>query len=212
LFLGEGKKTSQNWSLMAKFLIGRLGGYLLFGLLAWVTGQLILTHFTFRSLLFGAVYVTLAGLMLFYGLAGSTALGKQSTVSGTPPPMDRLRLAASRLFSSCPVPLRDVRKWLARWPVVLPFGLGFFTGLNLCPPFLAAFAGAANAPIWLDSMVLFAAFFLGTSFYMIPVPFLGVFSQHTALRIIGKWAAVLMALYYLYSAVILFAGLAVVTI
>jgi sulfite exporter TauE/SafE len=206
LFLGEGKKTSENWGLMAKFLIGRLGGYMLFGLLAWITGRLILTHLTYRSLVFGVVYITLAGLMLFYGLSGSMAPGKQSTEGGNQPPVGRLRMATGRLFSICLIPLRDARRWLARWPAVLPFGLGFFTGLNLCPPFLAAFTEAASAQTWLGSMVLFAAFFLGTSVYMIPIPFLGVFSQNAALRTIGKWAAVLMAFYDLYSGAILFAG------
>jgi hypothetical protein len=50
------------------------------------------------------------------------------------------------------------------------------------------------------------AFFLGTSVYFIPIPFLGVFRRVSALQIVGRFAAVIVALYYLYVGVLLFTG------
>ncbi len=184
--LGEGNRTRQNLTILAKFLGGRLGGYLLFALLAWATNRFLLGAATLsqntslHSLVFGVTYIALAGLLLFYGLA------KAPTV--------------------CAGSLRGVRVYLQRWPALLPFGLGFLTGLNLCPPFLLAFTGAASSGSLLESLFFFAMFFLGTSLYLIPASFLGAFSHISSLRTVGKLAALIVALYYLYSGIILVAS------
>jgi len=49
-------------------------------------------------------------------------------------------------------------------------------------------------------------FFVGTSIYFIPLSFLGAFAHVSALQIVGKFAAVIVALYYLFSGVLLFTG------
>ena len=180
LVLGAGRPVRGSGWLLAQFLIGRLGGYLLFGVFAWWTGQRILEDPLWRSLLFGSAYVLLAVLLLYFGLAK--------------PPV------------ACTLGVVGVRKGLARRPFLLPLGMGFFTGLNLCPPFLLAFAGAAYSGSLAGSLLFFAAFFLGTTLYMIPLPFLGAFHRHSAVTWIGKTAAVLMAFYYLYSGILSFAG------
>jgi sulfite exporter TauE/SafE len=180
LLLGTGQPVRANGFLLVKFLLGRLGGYLLFGMLAWWTGQRLLDDPALRGTLFGSVYVVLAVLLLVFGLA--------------------------KMPAACAVGAGGLRKWLARWPSMLPFGLGFLTGLNLCPPFLLAFAGAAYAGSLAAGLLFFAAFFLGTSIYMLPLPFLGALGRNAAVAWIGKTAAVLMAGYYLYSGILALAG------
>ncbi len=166
--------------VLAKFLSGRLGGYLLFGLLAWWTGQKILVDPILRSVLFGLAYVILAGMLLYFGLA--------------------------RMPAPCAIGLTGPRRRLARWPALMPLGMGFVTGLNLCPPFLLAFAGAAYTGSLAASLLLFAAFFAGTSLFMLPLPFLGALHRHSAIANIGKMAALLMAAYYLYSGILTLLG------
>jgi sulfite exporter TauE/SafE len=180
LMLGAGQPVRANGFLLAEFLLGRLGGYLLFGMLAWWTGQRILDAPDLRAALFGSAYVVLAALLLAFGLA-------------KPP-------------AACLWGPAAVRKWRARCPSLLPLGLGFFTGLNLCPPFLLALAGAAYAGGLGASLLFFGAFFLGTSVYLIPLPFLGIFHRHAAVAWIGKTAAVLMAVYYLFSGILALIG------
>jgi hypothetical protein len=180
LLLGEGKRTAQNWSVLVQFLGGRLGGYLLFGLLAWAANRLLLESAAYRSRIFAAAYIALAVLLLIYGLVKAPA-----TCAGSAP---------------------EPRAWLSRWPALLPVSMGFLTGLNLCPPFLLAFTGAASAGTLLQSLAFFGTFFVGTSLYFIPLPFLGAFRHVQALRTIGKFAAVIVALYYLVTGIILFAG------
>ena len=176
----EGQTVRQNLVTLAKFLGGRLGGYTLFGLLAWATGSLLLRAANYQSLVIGAAYVGLAALLLVAVLrkkapAGACAFG-------------------------------GAQAKLSRWPALLPVGMGFLAGLKVCPPLLLAFTEAASTGTLTGSLVLFLTFFLGTSIYFIPLSFLGAFTRVTALRIVGQFAAVIVALYYLYSGILLLAG------
>jgi hypothetical protein len=69
-----------------------------------------------------------------------------------------------------------------------------------------AFTNAASTGTLVGSLVFFLAFFLGTSVYFIPIPFLGVFRRVSTLQIVGKFAAVIVALYYLGTGILLLAG------
>lgn len=180
LFLGEGRRVSENGSLLARFMAGRLVGYLLFAVLAWAANWLILRDPALRTPVFAASYFILAGMMLAYG--------------------------AGKLRLSCAVPTRQVRVQMGKIPALrplIPALFGLLTGLNLCPPFLLAFTNAALNGTLLGSLGFFLAFFAGTSVYMIPVPFVGAFRKTTALQTIGKFSAVIMSFYYVFSGILL---------
>ena len=176
----EGQTVRQNLVTLLKFLGGRMGGYLIVGLLAWATGSLLLEAVGYQALMVGVAYVGLAAVLLVAVLrkkapAGSCAFeGAQATLN--------------------------------RWPAFLPFGMGFLAGLKICPPLLLAFADAASTGSLVGSLFFFLAFFLGTSVYFIPIPFLGVFRRVSDLQIVGKFAAVIVSLYYLYVGILLLAG------
>lgn len=201
LFLGEGRRVRHNWALLAQFLGGRLGGYLLFGLLAWITNRLIFGDAALRGLLFGVAYVLLAALLLAFGLAKA---GHQPLpAEGGAPALHGGRTSAlNRFLVGCPVPLGKLRPHLKRWPALVPAALGFFTGLNLCPPFLLAFANAAYAQTLPGSLLFFAAFFAGTAVFFLPVVFVGAFRNQAALQTVGKLTAVVMACFYLFSGIL----------
>ena len=186
LMLGEGQKTRHNWGMLAKFLAGRLAGYLVFGLLAWLLSEMILGATAYRSLILGAAYVVLAVFLGIYGFSKAR-------------PVRRAPVA-------CAGSLKGVRKFLRHWPALLPLGLGFLTGLNLCPPFLLAFTSAVGTGSLVGCLIFFMAFFVGTSLYFLPMVFVGLMSRIDALRTVGKLAAVLMALYYAYSGILYLAG------
>ena len=178
--LEEGKNVRQNLMTLLKFLGGRLGGYMLFGLLAWATGSLLLHATSYQSLVIGAAYVGLAALLLVAVLRKKAPAG------------------------ACA--FEGAQAKLSRWPALLPVGMGLLAGLKICPPLLLAFTDAASSGTLVGSLVFFVAFFLGTSIYFIPLSFLGAFTRVTALRIVGQFAAVIVALYYLYSGILLLAG------
>lgn len=205
LFLGEGRRVKQNGWLLAQFLLGRLLGYLLFGGLAWLMGRLIFQGTGPSGILFGAVYVLTGGLLLIYGLGEFIRLPQRFSpvepAEAKSVGFDRLSQRSSLLNQhfGCPVPPRQVRRWLRFAPALFPLALGFLTGLNLCLPFIAAFTGAAGQASLLGSALFFAAFFAGTAVFFLPFPFIGTFQRAQGLRTIGKFAAIFVALYYLYT-------------
>jgi hypothetical protein len=83
----------------------------------------------------------------------------------------------------------------------VPALLGLLTGASLCPPFLLAFGSAAQLPGLWQSLLFFAAFFLGTSVYVIPLPLVGTAGRHETISIVGRLAAGIAGLLYLYSGV-----------
>jgi len=176
LFLGEGGRVHQNSKLLVGFLGGRLVGYLLFGVLAWAMGWLLLREPSMQSILGGVAYLVLAGFMASYGL---------------------------RKPAPCLTSPHHLRTRLSRFPWLFPLVLGLLTGLNLCPPFLLAFTNAALNGTLLGSLLFFLAFFIGTSIYLIPVPLLGAIRKPASTQLIGKMAAGLMALFYIVSGIIM---------
>jgi len=180
--LGEGKSVMRNVSLLAQFLLGRLAGYLLFGVLAWMAGSFVVKATGPREIVFGLLYMALAILLLVYGF------GKVKT--------------------HCAAESSDtlVRRLSSRWPALLPLIFGLLTGLNLCPPFLLAITGAAETGSLWGSIWFFLMFFLGTALYFIPIPFLGTLRRMSALQTVGKFAAGLIGLYYFYTGAIMFYG------
>ncbi|MGE5397272.1 MAG: sulfite exporter TauE/SafE family protein [Chitinophagales bacterium] len=182
LLLGEGSDTRQNYFLLGKFLSGRLVGYMLFGLIAGVFSQLLNGTGPARELILGAVDAILSILMIVYGFSRprEVCAGKAMNWS--------------------------VAKGFSRWPELLPTVLGFLTGLSLCPPFLLALAGASNSRTIIGSMLFFLAFFFGTCLYFIPMPVIGLANRFQTLKIIGRLAAIVIAVYYLYTGIILLGG------
>lgn len=180
-FLSRGDNVRQNLVTLLQFLGGRLGGYLLFSLLAWAVGGLLLDAGGAQALLVGGTYVGLS-ILLLVGVF-------------------RKKRPAAGLCS-----LTEAKARFRRWPLLIPAGMGLFAGLKVCPPLLLAFTDAASSGSLGGSLFLFVTFFLGTALYFIPLPLLGAFTHMPDLRIVGRFAAVIVALYYLFSGILLFAG------
>jgi sulfite exporter TauE/SafE len=211
--LGEGKGIVRNYWVTGQFLFGRLLGYLLFAVLAWTISSTILQETGRRNLIIGVAYILFSGLLIFYGFF------RREPTCGAP------SAGAGGCFPKSDIPLKNTNKrWdvfkrskaacnsgtykrlLAIWPPLLPVAAGFTTGLSFCPPFLLAFAGAVEQISLPATMLFFFSFFLGTSLLFVLAPFVGIFRRFSTLQIVGKIAAGLMGLYYLYSGIILIIG------
>lgn len=171
--LGEGKSIRNNLSDLIFFLSGRLGGYLCFGILAWFIGRLFLSNPMVRSRFLGVSFLALGVILIVYN---RTAKGRKCGFSTT----------ANRLSQ-----IISPDAWY------YPFIFGLLTGINVCPPFLLVFTDALNSGSLIGSVLFFAAFFIGTSLFFIPLPFLGAFKTGPELKTIGQWALYLVAGYYL---------------
>jgi|WetSurMetagenome_2_1015567.scaffolds.fasta_scaffold670440_1 sulfite exporter TauE/SafE len=177
--MGEGNNVKKNTFSVGLFLGGRLVAYLLVGLFSGLLGTILIHHSPVRTRLFGIVYILLALFLIAYGFYRfkEVCLGEKQTMLQ--------------------------RDYGLRWPLLIPFAGGFATGLNLCPPFLLAITGAMEGEKISGSLLFFVAFFMGTSVYFIPLPFIGFFRRQYVLRIIGKFAALLAGLFYFYKGAVM---------
>lgn len=73
---------------------------------------------------------------------------------------------------------------------------GLLTGLNICPPFVAAISSAATLGSIPLAILYFVAFFLGTLVYFPPLIFVGKFSNTEAFKQIGKIALFLSGAWF----------------
>lgn len=181
-FLGEGENTWKNTLSLTVFLLGRLAGYILFGVVAWSVGQIILTSPEYREIFFGIIYVILSLAMAFYGLFISKEMCAAKSLKG----------AINRLVAK--------KIW------IVTAVLGLLTGINFCPPFLLAFSSSAYRSSLFQSVFFFFMFFLGTALYFIPLVFIGFLKSYSKLKIIGKMAAVVMSVYFCYRGVLMIIG------
>ncbi len=180
--LGQGQTVRRNYLDLARFLVGRLLGYLFFAILAWALGLLVDQNSIYRELLFGVSYCLLAGLLVYFCFRKSPNLCAAEYTKGILP------------------------GFVKRSSVLLPVVLGILTGLNLCPPFLLAFTTALSGGNLLASILFFSTFFLGTSIFFIPIPFMGLIKQKSVVQTIGKMAAGLIGVYYFGMGILILIG------
>jgi sulfite exporter TauE/SafE len=80
----------------------------------------------------------------------------------------------------------------------LPFFLGLFSGLNPCLPFLVGLTRLWTLNSILGGVVLFVAFFIGTSVYMIPLIFVSFLNRVERVKQIGLFVALLSSVWFLF--------------
>lgn len=179
--LGEGRDTTRTAIALLQFMAGRLLGYLAFAAAAWALGQYWQQSGAGREAAMGFIYVLLAFALILFGWQ-----------------RERKTPCAGKIIDE----KRRANGGALLWPLLF----GLFSGLNLCPPFLLAFAAATEVPSLTHSLLYFFSFFLGTSVYFLPLPLLGVCRKLAVLKTIGRLAALLVALVYLYRGVLMIAG------
>jgi sulfite exporter TauE/SafE len=75
---------------------------------------------------------------------------------------------------------------------------GFFTGLNICPPFFMAASRVFGTGNGLAGMVYFGMFFLGTSVYFLPLLGVHLFKDRLpTVRMVARLALILLGAYFL---------------
>jgi hypothetical protein len=175
--LGEDRTLRANLSLVGGFLSGRLAGYMTFAVLAWFAHAVLIENLPHRKVIFGLVTIGLATLLIVYGFTGRSR--------------------------NCPATSLGAAKRLGgKSFLLMPISLGFLTGVNVCPPFLLAFSSATQLSQLWQSLSFFAAFFVGTSLYVVPLPLVGLAGRHERIRIVGRLAAGVVGLAYLYSGIV----------
>ncbi len=178
-YLAQAAGWRRNFVLLGLFSAGRLFGYGVFGILAWIVHPVIesLRHF----FVFGLIDLALAVLLIHF----SRKNDHNRCVSG-----GLIRRIPAEIFSR---------------PGILAGIMGAMIGLNLCPPFLAAFTKAAELPSLMASVKFFVCFWVGTTVYLLPLPMVGLFRQ-SGVMMVGRFACWIMAGYFVYQGILMIIG------
>lgn len=158
---------------LAIFLCGRLAGYLCFSVLAWAAGMAAPADRRTQALLYGVVDLALAAMLLVY------ARGVRRCSPGQP--------------------LVTIGGGAKTWA---PAALGLLTGLNICPPFVAAAVRAAEARSLLLAAAFFAVFFVGTAVWSLPLAAAGWLRRAPAVAAVARMTMVILAGWYAYLGII----------
>ena len=167
--------------LLAIFLGGRLAGYLAFAVVVWAAGLAIPLDLRTRALVFGLANFGLAALLGFSAWFPRRRWAKAP--DERPPRLYQIG-AADRF----------------RPPAAL--ALGFLTGLNLCPPFVAAGVRAAATHSLPGALAFFALFFAGTSVWFLPSLAVSPLRRFSALPVVARMTMAALSVYYAYLGVV----------
>lgn len=164
ILLSQPRTTKNSFLIVFEFSLGRLLGYLLFGLIFGWLGVLIKNQLVHSIV--ALVNMWMGITMILYSL---------STID--------------KKF--CP--------FFSFSKIKIPFLLGFFTGVNACPPFISSLSYVFNLKKIIASVLYFLMFFLGTSTYIIPSAFLGVFSKIGLIQRAARISGIFVGLYFVYQ-------------
>lgn len=159
-------------SLLARFLLGRLAGYLAVGIFAGWLGLGLAAISTNQVKALAPLATIISGaLVLVYGLTYN-----------------------NRRSRFCQI-VTDKLKLTHKFPLLA----GFIIGINICPPFVAGIAEAAQTGHPLNGMLLFAFFFIGSSLYLIPLAFMSLVSRYERVKTVGQLVSILCGLWLILT-------------
>ncbi len=170
-FAAEARTVRANLSAFLIFLVSRLAGYVAIGALAGWLGQALTLPPVAGRRLTALTLAALGLLLLVYGFVRNFPHWSWCRSLG--------RITGPKRTAAA---------------------LGLLTGVNICPPFLAALAAAVQAGGWLRGAWVFTAFFFGTSLILLPLPWFGRLGESPAWRAAGRVAAALVGAWLLLQA------------
>jgi sulfite exporter TauE/SafE len=173
---------------LSLFLSARLLGYLLFAVAAWLAGEAVPRAWEAHGWPVALVDLLLAAAMVAWAMGWprrNCGQQNQDQLVQIGQPLGRQRASS---------------------PTLSALTLGFLTGINFCPPFLAAGIRAAQLNHLAGALVFFAAFFLGTVVWFVPVAALGLVRRSSAIVAVARITALLMALWYAGMGMMILAG------
>ncbi len=174
---GEETRSKQNLFLVVLFMTGRLLVYLLLGIVTGGAGYFITENYS----------------PLFFRISPFINLGIG------------LILLCGGIFRFFPsVKLCQIVKKGYK-PALNALMFGVFAGLSVCPPLIAAIAGAFQSHSFYHGLLYFLFFYIGTSVYFLPLFGIKLLPDKTStLQYIARIVMIIMALYFFEHALVVF--------
>lgn len=175
--VSEERKFGKNFKIILEFILGRLGGYILFGAIFGYLGEKVNNQTVNLILIFSLIILSLVLILYAIGFFPPRR-GETSSRAGKP----------KGIFCSA-----KYVKFREKSPILM----GFLMGINICPPFLMSLAYVFTLHSVLRGMIYFLMFFLGTTIYFLPVTFLGFLGKMKEFRLIARIAGLVVGFAFL---------------
>ncbi|MBL7053642.1 sulfite exporter TauE/SafE family protein [Patescibacteria group bacterium] len=88
----------------------------------------------------------------------------------------------------------NIKKHNKKFPLLM----GFFMGINVCPPFLMSLAYIFTLNSALKGIIYFLMFFVGTTLYFIPLVLLGLLNKMKEFQLVGKISGLIVGCLFLF--------------
>jgi hypothetical protein len=157
---------------LALFLLTRLVIYFLLATLAWYSGQAIFSNPVVRNIVPGILYIVFAVMLVWYSISKNKN-------------------------PDCPAKIVQTvnnRK-------LVPIFLGIVNSLGFCPALLIILTKGATQVTVVQSYIAFLAFFIGSSFWFLPLPLAGRIRKKEVLRTIGVLATGLSGIIFMIKGI-----------
>lgn len=173
--------VKQSWRITLFFLLSRYIFYLIVGFLLAYLGQNFISNSGIQHLITGIAYIILAYTLIKKVIFKSSCTCKENKQLSL---LDKNRFAI----------------------YFIPIIIGFTSGLGFCPTLLFAFTQKMQYANNLDILSYYTLFFIGTTIYFLPIPFLSLVKKNENVKKIGTIATALIAAFLVYKSVILIIG------
>lgn len=173
ILMGKRTDVYQSTTFIIKFLCGRLITYILLAtLISWLS---ISSDFFQSTTLIAITQLIGAIIMILF--------------------------AFKKLSSKCFNILKhkSLIQKIKKDETLIPAILGITTAVTLCPPLLTQAMEAASQESLLYTIISFTMFFIGTLPYFLPISLIGKTRNNRAFEIIGRFAAMIVAVIYLVN-------------
>jgi len=81
-----------------------------------------------------------------------------------------------------------------------PLLMGFFMGINLCPPFLLSVTYIFSQHSAFYGLIYFTLFFLSSSIYFLPLVFVGLLAKAGEFRSVARWSGFFVSgIFFIYG-------------
>jgi sulfite exporter TauE/SafE len=154
--------------LVSKFLLGRFTAYTATGLLIGFLGERV-RDTSFFEAAWGETLIGVSYSLLSFLLIFNAIYNRTKK--------DNCRFNKLKKFSYFPVLL------------------GIFTGINICPPFIAAITKSFETKSMALGALFFMLFFVATSIFILPLIFSGLLKKINEIKIIARFVSVLAGIY-----------------
>jgi sulfite exporter TauE/SafE len=168
LFTNESNGVKKRSYLILNFLSGRFIAYILIGLIAGYLGMRFSTLLKEYDNIF-KIIITISYFALSFLLIFNSFHKYKNHES--------CKYRNKKLYNSFPILL------------------GLFTGVNICPPFIAAAARAFNTSSVFKGGLFFVIFFIATSIFILPLTFTGLMKNSEILRKVARITSIMAGVY-----------------